>query len=373
MKQVESVLILGDANSPHVQKWATAIEKRGISTSIFSLNAPPESWQHDNPLIKVWVASNYTSSHYSKSVFQKLGILSKFFLLLKIIRTTKPTILHAHYASSYGLLGALTFFRPYIVSVWGMDVYDFPRQGLIQKLVLRFNLSRANMVFSTSEVMKLETQLYTNTPIAVTPFGVDLKVFGAGQGNQTDGLMPTVIGTIKSLSPKYGIDDLIRSFAMVCDQLPQYNLKLLLVGGGAYRSQYETLVKELNIAERTTFTGLVSHKEVPGFHQQIDIFLALSTEDSESFGVSVVEASASGKPVIVSAVGGLPEVVEDGVTGFVLPKKSPELVAKKLNELILNPELAKGMGNAGRTRVKEKYDWELNMDAAVELYTNCIE
>ena len=88
----------------------------------------------------------------------------------------------------------------------------------------------------------------------------------------------------------------------------------------------------------------------------------------ESFGVSVIEASACEKPVVVSDVGGLPEVVEDNVTGFVIPKKNVDLLTDRIEKLLLDSELRIKLGQNGREKVKREFEWEICVDKMIGIY-----
>ena len=100
----------------------------------------------------------------------------------------------------------------------------------------------------------------------------------------------------------------------------------------------------------------------------LDIYVALSTLDSESFGVAIIEASACEKPVVVSNAGGLPEVVEDGVTGIIVPKHDEVSAANAIEKLLLDEELRIQMGQNGRKRVKELFDWNHNVAQMIDIY-----
>ncbi|WML46866.1 glycosyltransferase [Neobacillus sp. PS3-34] len=220
------------------------------------------------------------------------------------------------------------------------------------------------MICSTSHVMAVETNKYTDKNIYVTPFGVDLSRFKPdGAAARTSGL---TFGTVKALSDKYGIADLIKAFAKI--HTSYSDSKLLIVGDGPQRAEYEQLAASLGIADVTTFTGRVPNNEVPDYINKMDIFAVPSTEDSESFGVAAVEAMACGVPVVVSNVGGLPEVVIEGKTGYVVPKENPEQLAAAFLKLVENPEVRAEMGKNGIQHVKEHYDWIDNANGMLELY-----
>ena len=148
---------------------------------------------------------------------------------------------------------------------------------------------------------------------------------------------------------------------------PELPLKLLIVGDGSERKNLENLADGLGIAEKVYFAGMADYSKVPYFNKMLDVYAALS--NYESFGVAVIEAQSCGKPVVVSDAGGLPEVVEDGVTGFVVERKNAEAAAEKLEKLVLDAALRERMGNAGRERVLKLYDWNENVAQMMKIYS----
>jgi glycosyltransferase involved in cell wall biosynthesis len=285
-----------------------------------------------------------------------------------MIADFQPDILHVHYASSYGLIGALSGFHPYLVSVWGADIFEFPRKSIFHRELIKFTLRKADKILSTSHVMAKETNKYTEKPIEVTPFGIDLDRFKPFHAESLFNEDDIVIGTIKGLDKQYGIEFLLQAFAILAKRQPALPLKLLIVGGGPLEKSLKQRANELGIENRTAFTGQVRYDEIASYHNMLTIFVALSVIDSESFGVAILEASACEKPVVVANVGGLPEVVEHGVTGLVVPPKHPEAAAAAIERLIHDNELRWQMGNAGRERVKKLYDWKVNVEQMLGIY-----
>ena len=120
----------------------------------------------------------------------------------------------------------------------------------------------------------------------------------------------------------------------------------------------------------TIFTGFIEHEEIHKYHNMLTISLFLS---NESFGVSVIEASACEKPVIVSNIGGLPEVVENDVTGIIVDPFNIEQIIQAIEKLIFNRELRIWLGKNGRERVKKLYNWEDNVKQMDDLYGKVFE
>jgi glycosyltransferase involved in cell wall biosynthesis len=264
--------------------------------------------------------------------------------------------------------------RPVLLSVWGSDVYDFPYESALRGRLIRGNLRRATAIASTSHAMARQVQRLVPaiTDIAVTPFGVDLARFRPDPSHRSSG--PLTIGIVKSLATKYGVDLLLRAFAgLVADAdvktLLADELRLLIVGDGPQRAELEALARELGIALRTEFTGAVAHADVPAWLNRLDIYAAPSRLDSESFGVAVIEASACALPVVVSDVGGLPEVVRDDETGLVVPRDDVPALQAALKRLVLDGALRERLGQRGRVHVEREYEW----GHCVDLMERCLE
>ncbi len=361
------ILILSDINSAHTRKWVRGLCGAGIEISLFSLSAPQSDWYSALPHFTLGFAP--VKKENASRWQTKLGYTRRVGALRKTIREFSPDIVHAHYATSYGLLSVLAGFRPLVISVWGADVYDFPKQNFSFKRLLKYILSKPDLVCSTSNCMAAETRKYTNVPVVTVPFGLDTRAFAKERHTSFDPQGTIVIGSIKALTPKYGTDYLIRAFALLCERFPDRDLRLLLVGTGSHDSEYWQLAKELGISGRTEFTGSVEHEVIAKWHAKIDIFVGLSVLDSESFGVSLVEAMASGAFVVASDVDGYREVLENGnELGLMVPRRSVEAAADAIGQIISNPEAAKERARRAFDSVHERYEWSVNLQSMIGHY-----
>ncbi len=132
--------------------------------------------------------------------------------------------------------------------------------------------------------------------------------------------------------------------------------------------EYEALARRVAGRGRIRFEGHIAHKDVPAMLGRFDVYVAVSRDDSESFGVAVIEASACGVPVVVSDAGGLPEVVDHGTTGFVIRRDAPLELARMLCKLATDEALRMRLGAAGRLRVRKDYEWRGCVDRMIEIY-----
>jgi glycosyltransferase involved in cell wall biosynthesis len=356
------ICYLADINSAHTHKWLDYFVHKGYDIHVISLGKGEYKGVTVYPLD---VQDNLMKKGSDKG---KLEYLKKISRVRALIKEIKPDILHAHYASSYGLLGAIANYHPYIISVWGADVYDFPIKSPIHKFVIKHNLKKADYILSTSNVMKVETQRYTDKRIEVTPFGVDINKFVPNRTEKEE----IVIGTIKTLEEKYGIQYLIKAFKEVKERNKDLNLKLRIGGRGSQESYLNKLVKEFSIDKDVSFLGFVKPDDVVREFQNFDLAVFPSTLDSESFGVAVVEAEACGTPVIVTDVGGLMESTKPNVTSLVAKKNSVIDLAEKIERLVKDKDLRISMGINARKFVEDNYSLEDNFNDINEIYKNIV-
>ncbi len=346
------ILLLADVTSSHTEKWALALADRHYSIGIFSLNRSVEKWYDKNEnIILLCEPAYYTNS-------SALKIKLKYFLKLprlhKIIKSFKPDIVHAHYATSYGLLGALSGFHPFVLSVWGSDVFEFPRKSIFHKLLFKLNLKCSDKLLSTSFAMKKELEFYTNANIEVTPFGVDTGVFYPKEVKTDEEKKILHLGIIKSLEERYGINDIIKAVQILKSTRHDIKFKVLFVGNGSKANHYRQLVRDQNLSDTISFIGKIPTEKVPYYHNLLDIYLNVSNI-KESFGVSVLESMACAKPVIVTNAPGLIEIVKPNL-GIIIKMNDPLELANAIKMLIEDPQLRSKLGEEALSYVKANYE-----------------
>lgn len=355
------IVLLSGASSIHTVRWANGLSAAGHEVHVVT--------QH--PMVDPF------NSNVKVHLFPFRGVLGYFTMVpvvRKLLREIKPDIVNAHYASGYGTTARLVAHHPWVLSVWGSDVYDFPYKSPLHKWLVRKNLMAADVVASTSHCMAEQTRSIAPglKEIPVTPFGVDMQAYSNAEGLATNN-DKLVIGTVKSMASKYGIDTLIEAFALLVRKLADTQpelaryVQLRLVGGGPQMDEYKNLATRLDLADKVEFVGRVPHQEVPRELAKLDVYVALSRLDSESFGVAIIEAGAARRPVVVSDAGGLPEVTLDGVTGLVVPRENPQAAADAIEKLVLSPEMRVRMGEAGRKHVSDTYGWDVCVNTMVKV------
>jgi glycosyltransferase involved in cell wall biosynthesis len=345
------IALFAPSTSTHTQKWALGLKRYGLDVSVITF-ANHYSKEHAEKV------ETYALPQYLPG---KLSYLTTVFALRSLLAQIKPDIVHAHYASSYGFVAGLARIHPLFLSVWGSDIYQFPKKPL-NKRILYFSLSSASHICSTSQAMLEETKKYTDKQIELIPFGVDTDQFSPNSLQKSSGEFH--IGIAKGLKDIYGFPKLIEAFAKLVKE--EDVVHLVIIGDGPEKQRYEKMVEGYGITNQVTFAGFVPQEELPQLLTQLDLFVLPS--ESESFGVSALEAQACGVPVIVNNVGGLPEVVKHGETGIIIPNNSPEEIYKAMKTLLNDDYNRHQMETNAAQFVRDHYQWSKCVQKMVDLY-----
>jgi glycosyltransferase involved in cell wall biosynthesis len=342
---------MANAASPHTHRWATAYAQRGHETHVVSIRAG------DIPGVTV----HRVGFGGGGRLMALLSYLRLLFSARRLLRRLDPDLVHAHYSVTHGVIASLSGRRPILLTLWGSDILRGDRAvGPFGRLLNRFALRRADAVTSASEFMAGVAAEIGKRPVEVVPFGVDVERFRPVDGAEGGGL---VVGQAKHLEDRYGTDVLVDAVAIAASEIP--GLRLILAGEGSRREALEARVARTGLGDRVAFLGALPHDDMPGFMGSLDVLVNASR--SESFGVAVLEGSASGLPVVVTRVGGAPETVIDGETGILVPPEDPAALASALVALATDRTRRRAMGEAGRRWVVEQFSWDRSVDAMISI------
>lgn len=359
------VALISSASSIHTVRWANGLSEAGHEVHVISQHSVCERF---NAEVKLHLFPSRGNAGYFTMV---PGVK-------KLLSTLTPDIVNAHYASGYATTARLVGWHPWLLSVWGSDVYSFPYKSPIHMWLVKKNIMSADMVASTSRCMAEQVRRLTPSieDIQITPFGVDMAAYSSINAGEARAKTSITVGTVKTMASTYGIDILIRAFSLVLAQLGKdepalaEGIKLRLVGGGPDMEKYQAYAQRLGLQDKVEFVGRVPHHMVPVELAKLDVYVALSR--AESFGVAVIEAGAAGCPVVVSDVGGLPEVTLHNKTGLVVPPENPQLAAEAMRLLILDSQMRSEFGLAAKKHVSENYSWQACVQTMVDVYRKAI-
>lgn len=297
-------------------------------------------------------------------------------LLPDLTRLPAFDIVHIHYPFVFGaeLIYLLSWFRhlPYVVTYHQDLVFEGALQvgvKLHHAVVGTPILHRARRLFLTSMDYGCSARIAPlvkrmDSRVRVVPNGVDDQRFRPGQDvsklreqHCVSPEQPVVlfVGGLDRAHYFKGVSVLLNSLSHLTD-LP---IQLLIVGDGDLRPSYEWEAHQLGIAERVTFCGRVSEEDLPLYYALADVCVLPSITMGEAFGIVLLEAMATGKPVIASNLPGVRSVVHNGHDGFLTTVNDPHELALRIRLLIMDEDLRQQMGQAGRRKVQQQYTWSV--------------
>jgi len=249
----------------------------------------------------------------------------------------------------------LRYGLPYLVSLQGPDVPGFETRyrNLYPFLIpiLRQVWRQAAVVTAIShEHQRLAYETLDEIEIPIIYNGVDTETFYPGIQN-SESINILCVGR---LIERKGQHHLLRAFARLRQDLPDFNLQLTLAGTGDAESALKTLTERLGVAEQVRFAGFIPRQTMPEIYRQADIFVLPSR--SEGMSIALLEAMASGLPVVVTDTGGTQELVSHGENGLVAGWADVERLAQALKQLLQDKALRESMGIVGR-KVALRFSW----------------
>ena len=364
------ICYLSNANNYHTIKWCRWFSQRGNRVLVLSLDRCTNKEMLSLEGVEVHWLKN--PANRDSGGIAKLAYLATAPQARREIRKFQPDVLHAHYASSYGLVAALAAEQDYYLSVWGSDVYEFPAKSPLHRAAIKYALRRARWVMSTSEAMAKETSKYTGKEFYITPFGVDMDMFSPTKRSRTEGDGRFVVGTVKALEPKYGIDVLLRGAARAVELRPDIPLEVRIAGKGSQQRQLESLALELGIVDRVHWLGFIPQEQAAQEWADMDVAVVMSERESESFGVSSVEAQACGTPVIYSDIPGLMEAAGGGRIGICLRRSDTGMLAQEMIRLYDQSDLRFRLGDEGRDFASKTFGIDTCFERVEAIYIHNI-
>jgi phosphatidyl-myo-inositol dimannoside synthase len=170
-----------------------------------------------------------------------------------------------------------------------------------------------------------------------------------------------VLLTVTRLVERKGIDVALQAFSRLANKYA--DVEYIILGDGPDRPRLEQLALQMGVKDRVRFVGKVSESLLAQWYERCDVFVMpsrkLSNNDVEGFGIVFVEANSFGKPVIAGKSGGVSDAVIDGETGFLVDPMDIGMVAKAMDRLLSDPEQARMLGEQGRERVREFFQWTI--------------
>ncbi len=304
-------------------------------------------------------------------------------LIDKAMGNGRFDIAHAHFG--YDGIYAMRYTRrhhiPLVVSLHGRDVTvllgndKYKPEWWYYLIGYRRLFKEASLFFAASTELK---ELITSVgcparKVAVHRLGIDIDTFAPNPSSRET--EPPLIVMVGRFVEKKGHEYGIRAAALAHDA--GWQLKLVIVGDGPLRDRYESLARSLGIAENVEIPGPIPHSKVRDLLLKATCVLAPSVIarnlDRESGMIVAKEAAACGIPTIGTRHGGIPDIIEDGVTGYLVAERDSVALGERLSALLGDQNLRQSMGIAARKKMEREYDIRKRIIALEELYDAVID
>ena len=301
-----------------------------------------------------------------------------YFRLWQALRALKPAIVHTRNLAAIEaqiparlLKGVKTVHGEH-----GRDMFDL--EGKIPKYVMLRKVIRPLVGRYIAVSKDLSHWLSSTVGVSTTRIrqiynGVDQETFNPAENREEttapQGFLPDnpiIIGTVGRLAAVKDQASLIKGFKLLLDRTTEFKhrLRLIIAGDGPMREHLESLINEQGVGLQVWMTG--DRDDIPRLLRQFDLFVLPSL--GEGISNTILEAMATGLPVITTNVGGNPELVQEGSNGCLVPKSDPEQLAATMEKLLNQPERLKEMGNASLQRIRKEFHWDRTVAEYLKVY-----
>jgi glycosyltransferase involved in cell wall biosynthesis len=342
------ICFLANAGSVHTQRWAKHFANKGYQVIVISF----QPGEIEGVTV---IQLPLVSLHF------QINILLNLLKIRRLVREIEPDILHAHYATSYGLAGALTGRHPYIVTAWGSDVLIMPARSWIYRKIVRYALRAADIVTSMAPHMTrhmIFEKLCRAEKIVTLPFGTDTSLFNPSSRKSGDTEDSPVIVSNRRLDAGMNVDLFVRAIPAVIKVFP--DARFIVASDGTERPTIQKLTLELGVEANVEFRGHVLPSQMPMLLGNADIFV--STSPSDGNNISLCEAMACGAFPIATDISANQDWITTGVNGFLFPVRDHNELARCIIESLKKPTWRRSVQAGNYNIILDKGSWDKNME-----------
>lgn len=338
---------------------------------------------------------NYDDNNYREEIIDNIKIYRLPFLfklsstpinpswinkIEQIVSIEKPDLINGHIpvpiiadiAARVSHKNRIPFVLTYHNDIVGYNLLIRSIAKLYYFFIGNKTLYISNLIHATSDYY-VQSSPYLKrfiNKIAIVSPGVNINQFKVKKSNfirekhhLDDERIVLFVGQLNKASKHKGLNNLIKSIKIVNEE---FKSKLIIIGKGDYIHYYKTIAKNIGIEKDLIFTGFVKDQELIEYYTNSDVMVLPSNDQSEGFGMVLIEAQACGTPVIGTNVGGIPYAIENGKTGLIVPPKDVNQLAKSIIYLFSNDEISKKMSNEGIKRTNDFFTWDKSGDDFIE-------
>jgi N-acetyl-alpha-D-glucosaminyl L-malate synthase BshA len=388
---------IGDSYGPFVFEEAKFLAQKGIEVHVITQHNPGIPYEEIMDDVYVhrfrWLEpKEFKALIYFKGLKDNFRLItylvSLFFSLFTICRRYDVDIIHAHHAMPTGLIGVIVakiIRTPILITTHGMDITTHGidngplknvknfEEHFFFKHLLSFSLNNCDRVIAVSNDLKkrIISLGVKDCKTTILRNAVDTNRFNPQPNKKirnkhrikNDDIVILYVGHLEEFK---GLFELIYAFNNV--KRENEKAKLILIGEGSQKNKSIKEVSTLGLEKSVIFAGKISPSDIHEYYQSADIFVLPSHTDAGGPPVVFIEAMACGLPVIGTDVGGIPEGIENGINGFIVPPKNVDELTKKLEILMDNEDLREKFGIKSLETVNKEFNINKKIEKLIEVY-----
>ena len=289
--------------------------------------------------------------------------------LRKVVREIKPDLIHAGPVQTAAWLAAQARFRPLVTMSWGSDLLVNADSSPQMRRLTEFTLGRTDVLIGDCQAVR-DRAVSFGVPeerIVTFPWGVDLEDFAPGDKNneirtRAGWQENFVVLHLRSWEPVYGVDVFAKAFLRAARQREE--LRLFMLGNGSLAPQLRQIL--MPVMDRVHFAGQITQEKLPDYYHAADLYVSASHSDGSS--VSLMEALASGLPVLVSDIPGNLEWVQGREVGWLFPDGDVDALAQALVDAVDERKSLARTSQEARVLAEERADWSKNFQKLLQAY-----
>jgi glycosyltransferase involved in cell wall biosynthesis len=297
-------------------------------------------------------------------------VLAGMVAIWRLCRRERYDIIHIHWPFPLAVFGwAAQRARParLVTTFYGVELRWVKTAMPLFRGFLRWAARRSDAVVAISSYTATELRELVDVPIEVIPYTTSLPEPEPAPTGR-DGTGPVLF--VGRLVERKGVAQALEAIAKLGPTGP----RLEIVGEGPERAALAQLADRLGVADRVVFRGRISGAELQASYARAAVCVLPSVRDTrgdtEGLGVVLLEAMNHGTPVVASRIGGIPDIVEDGVSGLLVPPADAAALAAAIRRLLSDPALARRLGEGGRRRLHDRFSWRAIVQRWLDLYAS---
>ena len=352
------ICFLGNGNSVHIKRWLEFFKNQGHDVYIITFSNADISGITIHNVGPFNIDSNGGNWQYVRKVTE----------VKKLIGEINPDIVNAHYITSYGFIGALSGFKPLVLSAWGTDILVTPRKNIAYKMITKYALNKSDLITSDSNYMTGEINNLTKTRTITVPMGVEKELCYINRIENSDEIK---ILSLRTIDKNSNINIVLKAFSLLVKKHKYKTAKLIITNDGPEIDNIKKLVIQEKIEENVEIKGFIERKDLLNLLLSSNICISIPTSDSTS--VTLLEAMACGITNIVSDIPANSEWIKDGFNGIIVKDKKVENVAAAMENAINNELLKQNSIKINREIIMQRAIWDDNMKFVENEYCELIK